>query len=158
MHVSLLFFLFFFFFFPTNRSAFGIFWSRDSSWRRRPIQDFLISNERYSQGEENQWFGGKIFTRWFPRRETNSPFFSLFMYLLLQEWFNPGNFDILSKLGTGRREFLILVGKFQLVDSLWGKTFPHYKHERRSNYLLREIPVKNRESLGRGSTHGKIVG
>ena len=25
-------------------------------------------------------------------------------------------------------------------------------------YLLREIPVKNRERLGRGSTHGKIVG
>ena len=42
-----------FFFFPTYRSAFGIFWTRDSSYRRRPILDFLISNERYFQGEEN---------------------------------------------------------------------------------------------------------
>ena len=76
---------------------------------------------------------------------------SLFTYLLLQEWSHPGNFDIISKLGIGRREFLILAGKFQLVDSLWGKTFPHDKHKRRSKtYLLREIPVKNRESLSRG--------
>ena len=42
-------------------------------------------------------------------------------YLLLQEWSDPGNFDIISKLGIRRREFLILAGKFQLVDSLWGK-------------------------------------
>ena len=42
-------------------------------------------------------------------------------YLLLQEWSDPGNFDIISKLGIGRREFLILAGKFQLIDSLWGK-------------------------------------
>ena len=84
---------------------------------------------------------------------------SLFTYLLLQEWSHPGNFDIISKLGIGRREFLILAGKFQLIDSLWGKQVPHYKHKRRSTtYLLREIPVKNQESLGRGSTHGKIVG
>ena len=72
-------------------------------------------------------------------------------YLLLQEWSHPGNFDIISKLGIGRREFLILAGKFQLVDSLWGKQVPHYKHKRRSTtYLLREIPVKNRDSWGRG--------
>ena len=30
---------------------------------------------------------------------------SLFTYLLLQEWSDPGNFDIISKLGIGRREF-----------------------------------------------------
>ena len=36
---------------------------------------------------------------------------SLFTYLLLQEWSDPGNFDIISKLGIGRREFLILAGK-----------------------------------------------
>ena len=85
------------------------------------------------------------------------PTYSLFTYLLLQEWFNPGNFDIISKLGTRRREFLILAGKFQLVDSLWGKTFPHDKHKRRNTrYLLREIPVKNRE-LGPGGQHtGKV--
>ena len=68
-------------------------------------------------------------------------------------------FDIVSKLGIGRREILILAGKFQLDNSLWGKQVPHYKHRRRSTtYLLREIPVKNRESWSRGSTHGKIVG
>ena len=43
---------------------------------------------------------------------------SLATYLLLQEWINPGNFDIISKLGIGRREFQILAGKFQLADSL----------------------------------------
>ena len=84
---------------------------------------------------------------------------SLATYLLLQEWSDPGNFDIISKLGIGWREFPILAGKFQLVNSLWGKTFPHYKHKRRgTTYLLREIPVKNRERWDRGSTHGKIVG
>ena len=68
---------------------------------------------------------------------------SLATYLLLQEWSDPGNFDIISKLGIGRREFLILAGKFQLVDSPWGEQVPHYKHRRRSiKYLLREIPVK----------------
>ena len=46
---------------------------------------------------------------------------SLTTYLLLQEWSDPGNFDIISKLGIGRRQFLILAGKFQLVDSPWGK-------------------------------------
>ena len=76
---------------------------------------------------------------------------TLATYLLLQEWSDPGNFDIISNLGIGRREFLILAGKFQLVDSLWGETFTHYKHRRRSTtYLLREIPVKNRECWGRG--------
>ena len=45
-------------------------------------------------------------------------------YLLQQEWSDPGNFDIISKLGIGRREFLILAGKFQLVDSPWGNKFP----------------------------------
>ena len=49
------------------------------------------------------------------------PTYSLTTYLLLQEWSDPGNFDIISKLGIGRRQFLILAGKFQLVDSLWGK-------------------------------------
>ena len=49
---------------------------------------------------------------------------SLATYLLLQEWFDPGNFDIISKLGIGRREFLILAGKFQLVDSHEGNKFP----------------------------------
>ena len=84
---------------------------------------------------------------------------SLFTYLLLQEWLHPGNFDIISKLGIGRREFLILAGKFQLVDSLWGKQVPHYKHKRRSIiYLLREIPVKNRESWSRGQHTGKYSG
>ena len=40
---------------------------------------------------------------------------------------------------------------YLLLDSLWGKQVPHYKHKRRSTtYLLREIPVKNWESLGRG--------
>ena len=79
------------------------------------------------------------------------PTWSLTTYLLLQEWSDPWNSDIISKLGIGRREFLILAGKFQLVDSLWGKQVPHYKHKRRSTtYLLLEIPVKNRESLGRG--------
>ena len=40
-----------------------------------------------------------------------------------------------------------------------GKQVPHYKHRRRSiTYLMREFPVKNRESCGRGSTHEKIVG
>ena len=34
---------------------------------------------------------------------------------------DPGNFDIISKLGIGRRQFLILAGKFQLIDSPWGK-------------------------------------
>ena len=77
-------------------------------------------------------FGGKILTRWFPRRETNSPFLSLATYLLLEKWFNSKNFEIVSKPETGRKEFLILVGKFQLVDSLWGKQVPHYKHRRRS--------------------------
>ena len=59
------------------------------------------------------------------------PTCSLATYLLLQEWSHPENFDIISKLGIGRREFLILAGKFQLVDSQWGKQFPHYKHRRR---------------------------
>ena len=49
------------------------------------------------------------------------PTYCLTTYLLLQEWSDPGNFDIISKLGIGRREFLILAGKFQLVDSPWGK-------------------------------------
>ena len=49
------------------------------------------------------------------------PTYSLTTYLLLQEWSDPGNFDIISKLGIGRRQFLILAGKFQLVDSPWGK-------------------------------------
>ena len=84
-------------------------------------------------------FGGKIPTRWFPMRETNSLFSSLATYLLLQEWFNPGNFDIISKLGIGRREFSILAGKFQLVDSLWGKQIPHYKHRRRMIYTVCHI-------------------
>ena len=43
---------------------------------------------------------------------------SLTTYLLLKEWSDPGNFDIISKIGIRRREFLILAGKFQLVDSL----------------------------------------
>ena len=46
------------------------------------------------------------------------PTYSLATYLLLQENSNPGNFDIISKLGISRREFLILAGKFHLVDSL----------------------------------------
>ena len=50
-------------------------------------------------------------------------------YLLLQEWSDPGNFDIISKLGIGRREFLILAGKFQLVDSPWGNKFPIFSAE-----------------------------
>ena len=80
-------------------------------------------------------------------------------YLLLQEWSDPGNFDIISKLGIGRREFLILAGKFQLVDSPWGEQVPHYKHRRRSiTYLLREIPVKNRERCGRSQQTGKLSG
>ena len=57
-----------------------------------------------------------------------------------------------------KKLILILAGKFPLVDSLWGKQVPHYKHKRRSITYLREIPVKNRESWGRRSTHGKIVG
>ena len=104
-----------------------------SSFRRTGQHSVYFDHVTPPKGEGQSWifwyqmkdilrekriydFGGKIFTRWFPRRETNSPFLSLFMYLLLQEWFNPGNFDILSKLGTARREFLILVGKFQLAD------------------------------------------
>ena len=84
---------------------------------------------------------------------------SLFTYLLLQEWSDPGNFDIISKLGIGRREFLILAGKFQLVDSPWGEQVPHYKHRRRSiTYLLREIPVKNRERWDRSQQTGKLSG
>jgi hypothetical protein len=42
---------------------------------------------------------------------------SLCTYLLLQEWSDPGNFDSISMLWIRRREFLILAGKFQLVDS-----------------------------------------
>ena len=81
---------------------------------------------------------------------------SLATYLLLQEWSDPGNFDIISKLGIGRKEFLILAGKFQLVDSPWGEQVPHYKHRRRSiTYLLREIPVKNRERWDRSQQTGK---
>ena len=58
-----------------------------------------------------------------------------------------------------RREFLILAGKFQLVDPLWGKQVPHYKHRRRSTtYFLREIPVKNRERWGRSQQTGKLSG
>ena len=84
---------------------------------------------------------------------------SLATYLLLQEWSDPGNFDIISKLGIGRREFLILAGKFQLVDSPWGEQVPHYKHRRRSiTYLLREISVKNRERWGRSQQTGKLSG
>ena len=84
---------------------------------------------------------------------------SLATYLLLQEWSDPGNFDIISKLGIGRREFLILAGKFQLVDSPWGEQVPHYKHRRRSiTYLLREIPVKNRERWDRSQQTGKLSG
>ena len=61
----------------------------------------------------------------------------------------------ISKLGIGRREFLILAGKFQLVDSPWGEQVPHYKHRRRSiTYLLREIPVKNRERWDRSQQTG----
>ena len=71
---------------------------------------------------------------------------SLFTYLLLQEWSNSGNFDIISKLGIGRREFLILAGKFQLVDSLWGKQFPHYKHSDVSS------TVESREKLSSYNT------
>ena len=89
------------------------------------------------------------------------PTYSLIMYLLLQEWFNPGNFDIKSKLGMSRREFLILAGKFQLVDSLSGKQVPHYKHKRRSTtYLLHagDSREKPRE-LGPGGQHtGKLSG
>ena len=70
-------------------------------------------------------FGKKIPTRWFPVRETNFSFLSLATYLLLQEWFNPKNFDSILKLVIGRREFLILALKFQLVDSLWGKQVSH---------------------------------
>ena len=84
---------------------------------------------------------------------------SLATYLLLQEWSDPGNFDIISKLGIGRREFLILAGKFQLVDSPWGEQIPHYKHRRRSiTYLLREIPVKNRERWDWSQQTGKLSG
>ena len=119
------------------------------SFRRTGQHSVYFDQVTHPRGEGQSWilwyqlkdilrekrifdFGGKIPTRWFPRRETNSPFSGLFMYLLLHEWFNPWNFDIVSKLGTGRREFLILVGKFQLVDSLWGKQVPQYKHRRRS--------------------------
>ena len=63
------------------------------------------------------------------------------------------------KVGIGRREFLISAGKFQLVDSPWGEQVPHYKHRRRSiAYLLREIPVKNRERWGRSQQTGKLSG
>ena len=55
-------------------------------------------------------FGWKILTRWFPMRETNSQFLRLATYLLLQELLNPRNFDIVSKLVIGRREFSILAG------------------------------------------------
>ena len=84
---------------------------------------------------------------------------SLITYLLLQEWSDPGNFDIISKLGIGRREILILAGKFQLVDSPWGEQVPHYKHRRSSiTYLLREIPVKNGERRDRSQQTGKLSG
>ena len=80
-------------------------------------------------------------------------------YLLLQEWSDPGNFDIISKLEIGRRQFLILAGKFQLVDSPWGEQVPHYKHRRRKiTYLLREIPMKNRERWDRSQQTGKLSG
>ena len=70
---------------------------------------------------------------------------SLFTYLLLQEWFNTGNFDIISKLGTRQREFLILAGKFPLVDSLWGKQFPHYKHRRHRLNTVFHIMLNDNE-------------
>ena len=80
-------------------------------------------------------------------------------YLLLEEWSDPENFDIISKLGIGRRQFLILAGKFQLVDSPWGEQVPHYKHRRRRiTYLLREIPMKNRERWDRSQQTGKLSG
>ena len=73
-------------------------------------------------------FGGKIPTRWFPKRET-IPYF--------KDWSRNSSyrnrsildfFDTISKLVIGLREFLILAGKFSLVESLGGKKFPHYKH------------------------------
>ena len=59
------------------------------------------------------------------------------------------------------REFLILARKFPLVDSLWGKQVPHYKHKRRSNTYLspagdsREEP---REIGPEGQHTGKLSG
>ena len=38
--------------------------------------------------------------------------------LLLGEWIDPGYFDIITKIVIGGKEFLILAGKFPLVDSL----------------------------------------
>ena len=83
---------------------------------------------------------------------------SLFTYLLLQEWSHPGNFDIISKLGIGRREFLILAGKFQLIDSLWGKQISHYKHKRRSTTFCGRFPWKIERAWAGGQHTGKLSG
>ena len=108
-------------FFPTSRSEFGIFQvSGEGQYKdfRYQIKDIRGEKRIYD-------FDRKIPTCLFPMRETNSSFLSLATYLILQEWFNPGNSNLISKLRIGGREFLILVGKFQLVDSLSGKLVPH---------------------------------
>ena len=86
---------------------------------------YLLPFRRYSTGGKSPERDVSLFLFFFLSAK------SLFTYLLLQEWSDPGNFDIISKLGIGRREFLILAGKFQLVDSPWGEQVPHYKHRRR---------------------------
>ena len=115
--------------------------------------EYLLPFQRYSTRKTTIWRDVSLFLLFFLSAK------SLFTYLLLQEWSDPGNFDIILKLGIGRREFSILAGKFQLVDSPWGKQVPHYKHRRRSiTYLLREIPVKNRERWDRSQQTGKLSG
>ena len=57
-------------------------------------------------------------------RETNSPFLNLATYLLLKEWFTPENFDIVSKLGIGRREFSILAENSNSIIPYEGNKFP----------------------------------
>ena len=83
---------------------------------------------------------------------------SLITYLLLQEWSDPGNFDIISKLGIGRREFLILAGKNSLIPHGGNKFTIINIGDVAITYLLREFPVKNRERWDRSQQTGKLSG
>ena len=84
---------------------------------------------------------------------------SLATYLLLQEWSDSWKFRHHIKARERTKRIFDFGGKFQLVDSPWGEQVPHYKHRRRSiTYLLREIPVKNRERWDRSQQTGKMSG
>ena len=51
----------------------------------------------------------------------------LITWLLLEEKANPGFYDIKWKIFSGKREILILVGKFPLADFPGGKQIPLFK-------------------------------